>query len=267
MKVFLSWSGEKSRVVAEALRDWLPKVVQEVKPFMSAEDIAAGTRWEQRIAHELKDTGFGVLCVTRENQSAPWLNFEAGAIAKQVDSSRVVPLAVDLTVADLKPPLGHFQAKEMSQSGIFDVLQSINELADAPRPDLPELLNVWWPHLKPKLEAASSASASEPVRSERELLEELVAMVRGMQPPKNPSFYDLEAAEFLLADLRDLVPASHRVRLRVERGGRGPLCIVSSADAIPMDTRKAMIAMARREGYGLLFAVPTEDDPDAQEAE
>jgi hypothetical protein len=134
MKVFLSWSGGKSRAVAEALREWLPKVLQEVEPFISA-----GVRWQYLISEALEGSSVGILCVTRENQSAPWLNFEAGAIAKQVESARVIPLAIDLTVADVKPPLGHFQAKEMSASGIFAVLESINGQFERPRSDLAEL--------------------------------------------------------------------------------------------------------------------------------
>jgi len=157
-------------------------VIQEVGPFMSAEDIAAGARWQYLVAEALEGSSFGILCVTRENQSAPWLNFEAGAITKQVDSSRVVPLAIDLSPADVKPPLGHFQAKEMSKVGILAVLESINELCVRPLTDVTKLHDVWWPELEPRLEAArSSADTPESVRSERDLLEELIAIVRGLQ--------------------------------------------------------------------------------------
>lgn len=44
MKIFISWSGTRSRAMAVALRNWLPDVVQAFKPFMSEEDIEKGRR-------------------------------------------------------------------------------------------------------------------------------------------------------------------------------------------------------------------------------
>jgi hypothetical protein len=116
MKVFLSWSGEKSRAVAGALRDWLPSLINEVDPFVSGKDIAAGARWQSEISGKLESSNFGIVCVTSDNQTAPWLNFEAGALAKVVGSSRVVPLAADLKVTDVKLPLGQFQAHPRSNA-------------------------------------------------------------------------------------------------------------------------------------------------------
>jgi hypothetical protein len=49
---------------------------------MSDEDIDSGARWNDSIAKSLDDTHFGIVCATRENQHAPWLIFEAGALAK-----------------------------------------------------------------------------------------------------------------------------------------------------------------------------------------
>ena len=63
---------------------------------MSDDEIRSGARWSDVLAKSLDETNYGIICVTRENQHAPWLVFEAGALAKRLDSGRVVPLCIDL---------------------------------------------------------------------------------------------------------------------------------------------------------------------------
>lgn len=68
MKVFISWSGDTSRQVAEALRDWLPDVIQQLEPFLSSKDIASGLKWQDEISSKLDETTFGVICLTKDNR-------------------------------------------------------------------------------------------------------------------------------------------------------------------------------------------------------
>lgn len=127
MNVFISWSDQKAQAVALALREWLPGVINSVNAFVSTEDIYAGTRWQSEIASQLDESNFGIVCVTSENQTRPWLNFEAGALAKAVKISRVIPLAIDLKTTDVQLPLGQFQAQAATKEGFRAVLASLNE--------------------------------------------------------------------------------------------------------------------------------------------
>ena len=214
MKVFLSWSGPKSKSVAEALRDWLPSVIQEVDPFMSERDIAAGARWLNEINQELEGTNFAIVCVTRENQSAPWLNFEAGAVAKVIETSRVVPLAIDLKMTDVKPPLGHFQGKYISKSGILGILESLDSVAERRVPNLAAACTKWWPDLEPRLRAAAERDeVAPPVRDQRELLEEVLASVRSLG--EQSAFLAVAHERMRFADERAAVAAEDAERTRV----------------------------------------------------
>lgn len=189
MKVFISWSGGKSRGVAIALRDWLPRVINSVDPFVSSKDISAGARWQSEVSAQLSTTNFGIVCVTAANQSERWLNFEAGALAKAVDDSHVVPLAIDLKESDIELPLGQFQAQPMTQPGLGALMSSINRASPTPLPEtlIDDAVQMWWPRLKEKLDALdepqASADATEvaPVmRRDRDLLEEVLDAVRGL---------------------------------------------------------------------------------------
>ena len=44
MDVFISWSGLRSKYVAECLAVWLKQVIQLVRPWISSENILASAR-------------------------------------------------------------------------------------------------------------------------------------------------------------------------------------------------------------------------------
>ena len=82
MKVFLSWSGERSKAVAELLNNWLCCVIQAARPWISTRDIDRGALWFSEINEQLQDTSVGIICLTQENKNKPWILFEAGALTK-----------------------------------------------------------------------------------------------------------------------------------------------------------------------------------------
>lgn len=82
MDIFLSWSGIKSKKIAKAFKEWLPTILQALKPFYSSEDIAKGKRWSPELAKKLNDNNYGIIIMTDENTQAPWILFEAGALSK-----------------------------------------------------------------------------------------------------------------------------------------------------------------------------------------
>ena len=118
MKVFISWSGNFSGEVSGVLKEWLPLVLQSVRPFVSSEDLRKGTRWLLDVSRELEATNFGILCLTDENKNAPWILFEAGALSKMLELSRVSPFLIGLNKSDLSGPLSNFQATEFDKDDV-----------------------------------------------------------------------------------------------------------------------------------------------------
>src|SRR5580693_1724871 len=109
MNLFISWSGTRSRAVAEALHGWLPSVIQSVKPWMSAADLEKGARWSSDVARHLEETRVGIICLTSDNLDAPWILFESGALSKTLNSTFVCPYLFNVEPSELKGPLVQFQ--------------------------------------------------------------------------------------------------------------------------------------------------------------
>ncbi|BBC38202.1 hypothetical protein SGFS_094960 [Streptomyces graminofaciens] len=153
LKVFVSWSGEPSRRCALLLREKLPIFNHLIEPFVSSEDIAKGVRGLDTIAAHLAGSQFGIVCVTPANRHAPWINYESGALSREVGKDRLAPfLLLGATVGDLVgTPLMQFQATRADhRDDVLKMVKSINELCDPPADGsrLASLFDMFWPELE-----------------------------------------------------------------------------------------------------------------------
>ena len=189
MKVFLSWSGPLSLKVAIIFRDWLPSVLQSVRPYVSSEDIDKGARWSTDIAKELQESTFGIICVTRDNLQTPWINFEAGALSKTVEKSKVCPLLFNMKRSEIQGPMLQFQSALCESAEIEKLMVSINsslpEDEKLEEPRLKKVFVVWWPELERQLEAIGKEEPLHPTpksspakESTQAILEELLDLAR-----------------------------------------------------------------------------------------
>ena len=124
MKIFLSWSGSKSHEVALLMKSWFEDLLVSIETFISSE-IIGGRRWRHIITEELKNCSCGVIFITRDNQTNPWLMFEAGALSNRIDEALVIPILIDLKQAEVIDPLNSFQCRKFNKEGIFQVTRDI----------------------------------------------------------------------------------------------------------------------------------------------
>jgi hypothetical protein len=183
-KVFISWSGDLSRQLAEAVRNWIPGVLQYVKPYFTPDDIEKGTKWSTEIIKELEGSEVGIICLTRNNLNKPWILFEAGALSKNFGKSKVCTLLFDIDSTDLTGPLTGFQDTKFNKIDFKKLIVSINHEAGEAKLDsriLDEVFEMWWGKLEQNVNEILSGHKEQdqsPRRTERELLEEILELTR-----------------------------------------------------------------------------------------
>ncbi|WP_405925823.1 toll/interleukin-1 receptor domain-containing protein [Streptomyces sp. NBC_00035] len=189
LKVFVSWSGKPSRQCALLLRDKLPHFNHLIEPFVSSADIPKGDRNIDRIAQELAGSQFGIVCVTPANLRAPWINFESGALSREVGKDKLAPfLLLGTTPNDLYgTPLQTFQATQADlKEDVLDMIRSINTQCEtpAPEPHLADRFDKYWPELEAGLAKITlgaretEESKSPPQPSAEEMQDQILSLLR-----------------------------------------------------------------------------------------
>lgn len=161
-RVFICWSGSRSLALADRLCCLLERVVPELRGriFISTQ-IEKGARWFDEIATRLESARAGILCLTPENLTAPWLHFEAGALAKGLQASadadsepaspahpknRIFTYLHGVSPASLRGPFEHYQSATTTRedtAALIAALAGVLQLDD--RSDQSRVLQTEWP--------------------------------------------------------------------------------------------------------------------------
>jgi len=187
MKVFISWSGDKSKDVAILINTWLKSVLQATKPWVSIDGIDKGKRWLHEINTALNEVSCGIICLTRENLHKPWILFEAGSLASRPEEKvRVFTFLIDFAFAgDVPYPLAQFQSTSPEKEDIRSLIYSLNNLLDSAlkvdKEPLDMTFDSMWPNFESKFQKIllqKSESTNIKARSNEEKMDEILATTR-----------------------------------------------------------------------------------------
>jgi TIR domain len=183
--VFICWSGPRSEIAAEALKEWLPAIIQVARPWMSASDVDKGTRWREEVTTALDTVRAGIICLTPENLSSEWLLFESGALSKgRGPQTRTwTYLLAGLKKQDVKDPLAMFQATTAEKEDTRKLVHSLNKNLDSTveNNNLDYLFDKVWPDLEQRLaNLPTPAGKIPPGRSTDEVAADTLELLRGV---------------------------------------------------------------------------------------
>lgn len=202
MRIFISWSGDDSKLAAELMHPWLKNVIQEVDPWISGRDIPKGGKWQTSLGTSLSDTSFGLLMITRVNIDAPWLLFEAGALSN-VSGSFVAPMLCGISELDLaNTPLSQFQAVPVNKDGMLKLVFDINKQCSTPLGErqVTNTFEKWWPDFEKSYSSISFATKTSggsedkaPGKIFADALEDIIQSLRRIEQAVKfrPTFADV----------------------------------------------------------------------------
>jgi hypothetical protein len=188
MKIFISWSGNKSKNLGIFLHEWLKSVIQAVDPWISR-DIPSGSNWNAHINNNISKNDFGIICLTEENKNSRWILFEAGALAKGIENNFVSPILIDIKPENVEFPLAQFQLTKPIAEDVFKLLSTINaqlgerKLTDA---QLNRAFEKNWGEFEEKITEINSITdtVKRNERSDKEILVEILSVVRDLERKK-----------------------------------------------------------------------------------
>jgi hypothetical protein len=181
MKIFICWSGTRSKQVAAAMRNFLEALNLELglppetsfRPFFS-EDIGKGLMWMTHLGDQLATADAAILCVTPENAGSPWMHFEAGAVAnhfsraggggesgKDALQARIFAYLFGMEPRELTGPLAAYQSTVATMEDTQTLTRQL--LGGRGTDQFPKAFADCWTTVAEALHAARSQPISEVV--------------------------------------------------------------------------------------------------------
>jgi hypothetical protein len=153
VRVFLSWSGEPSKLLAEALAEGMRALSPRLEPWLS-DDLDPGEEWASTLIPQIRKAQLAILCLTHRNVNAPWIAFETGAYYTSRLRKGVIPFLLDLPPGELEFPLGLFQSLRADWKGTKALFIRLGKLVDLGADEVENaLVTKLWRQLSDQMDA------------------------------------------------------------------------------------------------------------------
>ena len=148
--VFISWSGDRDREIAECLKLFLEDCV-DVECFVSSKCIkSCDSGWKESIQAAIKKADYGIVLISKKTLHAPWLYYEGGALEGRLNFENVTIMAIDCEKNEVIPP---FSLRHIRKFNKEDFELFFKELPDALKLKTKKAYNGrLWNSIKKKIE-------------------------------------------------------------------------------------------------------------------
>lgn len=151
-KIFLCWSKFRSRSIATAWAKLLPEIINGVEPILSTE-FQKGKEWSRLLRRDLDEARTGIVFLTPENVNAPWIHFEAGALARALGNhdGDVFTYIYGFDPGKLAGPLSAYHSTVATK---VDTQRLVHDLCAALKRKPPDetAYSAWWVKLEKALD-------------------------------------------------------------------------------------------------------------------
>lgn len=135
-KIFLSWSGDKSKACAELFLRFLSKCVEKQFVFFSQRNLRGGDEWRQRLSEELQQSLIVIAFLTKENiNDSSWITSETASVYFANEDTKIFPILIDLKESEIPTnspwnngPFALIQFTALETYSLINMLRDIQEL-------------------------------------------------------------------------------------------------------------------------------------------
>lgn len=237
------------------LSDWLCCVIQASRPWISTRDLDRGSLWFGEINDQLKDTTVGIICLTQENKTRPWILFEAGALAKGLSTSRVCTLLVDLESKDIEDPLAQFNHTFPTRESVLGLVKTLNSTLGANGLDnriLEQVFDTYWPQFEARFATILSSTDAQPPskpRPKEDVLGEILENTRILNSRIRKLEHETERSRMRELDMP--IEMAHERAMEMAKAGMPIEMLMDRFNGrLPKSMLKDIISMAERGKLG-----------------
>lgn len=144
-RLFICWSKERSKRMAEMLHETLKEQSLGLDSFVSTVSIESGKPWFTEVEVNLREAHDVLVCVTPENCQSHWMHFEAGFVASR--ARRVFVYCLPGATELLDGPISQYQVNIADKKGTEALFAAVSD-----KTEIEDFDELWEKHLERTLE-------------------------------------------------------------------------------------------------------------------